>query len=204
VLRRSTRHGAADSLRTAPPEGGTAWRNPTGRSNRPLLRGPLAADPVELHEGVATSTPSTPHIEANSLHTWNRGDAGDPKATFASAIPSEELTPSGHLAAASRHLSRLVQCSTNTRPSSLLADDPYQRCRWQRPFRSATENDRKRTTTRRSVDLRPPPETGCELRAADAPGTPTAAADRSPLVLATSCTVNPMNGRNARLVPIDY
>jgi hypothetical protein len=43
-----------------------------------------------------------------------------------------------------------------------------------------------------------------ETRRTDAPGAPTATADRSPMMLGTSCTVNPMLDRNARLVPIDY
>jgi hypothetical protein len=43
-----------------------------------------------------------------------------------------------------------------------------------------------------------------EPRLTDVPGSPAAAADRSPMVLGTSCTMNPMLDRNARLVPIDY
>jgi hypothetical protein len=79
-------------------------------------------------------------------------------------------------------------------------------------FDVAAESDRfeARPKTTGNAQPNPDPSTstrghkGYELRAADAPGTPTATADRSPLVLGTSCTVNPMNGRNARLVPIDY
>jgi hypothetical protein len=62
VPRRSTRHGAVDPLRTAPPEDETAWSNPTDRMIQSAPRGPLATHSVELREDVATSSPSVLHV----------------------------------------------------------------------------------------------------------------------------------------------
>lgn len=81
-------------------------------------------------------------------------DASAPKDTFVDATPSEELTPSDHLAAVSRHLSRHATGNPNTQPSSRPADGYCQRCRRQRPSRSATE---KRPETHNHAPTRRPP-----------------------------------------------
>jgi hypothetical protein len=58
---------------------------------------------------------------------------------------------------ASQHLSWRALRNTDTRPSWQLADDRYPCCHRQRPVRSTTEDDRRRTTTHRPVTLRPRP-----------------------------------------------
>jgi hypothetical protein len=76
----------------------------------------------------------------------------------------------------------------------------------------AASSDRIEARPKTIGDAQPrtdPPTGGIEVkdlepRLADVPGAPAAAADRSPMVLGTSCTMNPMLDRNARLVPIDY
>jgi hypothetical protein len=98
----STRHGATDSFRAAPPEGGAAWSGPTDRRARSSLRGPLAAHSAELLEGVATSSLPMPQIARHltTPHLELRATPAARKPPLSSATPSEELTPLDHLAAA--------------------------------------------------------------------------------------------------------
>jgi hypothetical protein len=97
----STRHGASDSFRAAPPEGGAAWSGPTDRRVRSSLRGPLAAHSAELLEGVATSSLPMPQIARHlTPHLEPRATPAARKPPLSSATPSEELTPFDHLAAA--------------------------------------------------------------------------------------------------------
>jgi hypothetical protein len=124
------------------------------------------------------------------------------KASSVDTIPGKELTPDDHLAVIPRHLScRALRKREHpkVRGSRMVATNV------------AAGDDRIEAGARAIGDaqLRTDPSAGGPKSKTSntgrrTPGAPAAAAGRSPMVLGTSCTVNPMLDRNARLVPIDY
>jgi hypothetical protein len=89
VMRCSTRHGAANPLRTSPArrQNTSGGAQPTAGIESPL-RGPLTTHLVELLGGVATSSLSVPRIARQlTPHLKSRTTNGDPKATIARRDP---------------------------------------------------------------------------------------------------------------------
>jgi hypothetical protein len=72
VPRRSTRHGAADPLLTAPSEDGTAWRNPTDREIRPHFEARWLLTLPSCSKVLPPSSCLCCVSLANPPDTWNR------------------------------------------------------------------------------------------------------------------------------------
>jgi hypothetical protein len=158
-LRRSTRHGAANSLRAAPPEDGTRLEELNQPPSSITAPGPARCSPFELLEGVATSALPAPRIACQLTPQRNCAQRWRPESHLCHGNPERgagvRRPPCGDLL--TPELTRSPK--TQTPDSVLLADDHHRRCRRQRSNRSETESDRRRTPTHRPVDLRPKPKT---------------------------------------------